>query len=352
MCTGFFIKTKDGNYIFGRTMEFSIGISWFKYQFKDIIGTLGHIYNTDVVGMTDGLNKSGLLVATFYYPSNFEYSKKKIPGKKTIQNIDVNLYLLQQCKNVEDVIQLAPKLNVHSTIAVAGKPMSLHWIVCDKSGRCIVLEVKNKNLTVYENPLGIFTNSPSFPEHIAHLKKFRSLSNIGPDDPRQGSMGTGAVGLPGDGTSMSRFVRAHFYKKNLFPANTRKEGFQRVFALLHNFDIPVGSVLNPKTNVPEVTEYTVAYSLNDFKQIYAPYGYIYRNHTPIFVDKTPVADVPQAFLFAAIKAKKWNLLKSFIDKEKLDINKAGKIRKNMRRKVRRRTRRKRHKKKHTVKKLK
>ena len=330
MCTGIFIKTKDGNYIFGRTLEFSIEISWVKYHIKDIIGTLGRISGINRAWLTDGLNKSGLLVATFFYPKNFEYSNTDVSGKKTIQNLDLILYLLQNCKNVEDVTRLAPTLNVQSTM-VGNQPFSVHWIACDKKGKCIVLEVKNKELTVYKNSLGVFTNSPSFPEHIASLKKFPSLSNIGPDDPREGPMGTGALGLPGDSSSISRFVRANFFKKYLFPADTRQEGFQRVFAVLRNFDIPIGSVLNPKNKVPEVTEYTVAYSLKNFHQVYAPYGYIYRNNKPIFIDKSPVESVPKDLQgILDIKAKKWDFLKGG------KIRKRGRRRKTQRRKLRKR----------------
>jgi penicillin V acylase-like amidase (Ntn superfamily) len=346
MCTGIFIKTKDGNYIFGRTLEFSIEISWFKYHIRDVVGTLGRISGINKAWLTDGLNKSGLMVATFFYPKDFEYSNKDIPGKQTIENLDVNLYLLHNCKTVEDIIRLAPTLNVHTT-KVGDQPLSVHWIACDKKGKCVVLEVNNKILTVYKNPLGIFTNSPSFPKQISNLKNFSTLSNIGPDDPREGPMGTGALGLPGDSSSMSRFVRANFFKQNLYSANTRKEGFQRVFGVLHNFDIPVGSVLNPKSKIPEVTEYTVAYSLNNFQQIYAPYGYLYRNNKPVFIDNTPVMNVPKELQsLLALKAKKWDLLKIFLKNE--NINKGGRIWKRVQRK---RTRRKiRKKKKHTMKK--
>ena len=148
-------------------------------------------------------------------------------------------------------------------------PFSMHWIVCDKKGNCGVIEVKDKEVVFYDNPYNVITNSPEFPQHVKNLEQFRFLSPY--NKPNSISEGTGALGLPGDNTSQSRFIRAHFYRENMPPPSNGMEVLLRV---LHNFDIPLGSVVDKKTHDKEVTEYTVCYDLNNFTMAYAPYGYI------------------------------------------------------------------------------
>ena len=114
-------------------------------------------------------------------------------------------YLLENCKNIDDVNEITPKLNVLLT-KIDNIEFSLHWLAVDITGSCIVLEVLNKELTIYENNVGVITNYPSFPEQLNNLEKYDYLSKY----TTKGSCyeGTGSLGLPGDSTSPSRFVRA------------------------------------------------------------------------------------------------------------------------------------------------
>ncbi len=144
MCTGIFIKTKDGKFIFARTLEFGVYLKWKQFCNLNIKGTIGHFQNVKQGFMTDGLNSNGLFVGTFFFPHNDnQYPKKEDPNKINLETGDVNLYLLKNCKNVGDVVTLVPRLNILET-KLNGELFSLHWLVCDKNGLCIVLEMHNK----------------------------------------------------------------------------------------------------------------------------------------------------------------------------------------------------------------
>ncbi len=272
MCTGIFIKTKDGKFIFARTLEFGVYLKWKQFCSLNIKGTIGHFQNVKQGFMTDGLNSNGLFVGTFFFPHNDnQYPKKEDPNKINLETGDVNLYLLKNCKNVGEVITLVPRLHILET-KLNGELFSLHWLVCDKSGLCIVLEMQNKELNIYRNPYNVITNSPDFPKQVKNVNKYTFLSKY--NKPHSLSEGSGALGIPGDSTSMSRFVRAHFFRENMVVPENSKTGMEAALRILHNFDIPYGSVEDKKTGKKEVTEYTVAYSLNDNKVKYAPYGYV------------------------------------------------------------------------------
>ena len=94
--------------------------------------------------MTDGVNLNGLFVGTFFFPHyDNQYEKNERKSKINIGTGDVNLFLLNNCENVNDVINILHSLNILET-KIDNTSFSLHWIVCDKTGKCIVIEVKNK----------------------------------------------------------------------------------------------------------------------------------------------------------------------------------------------------------------
>jgi choloylglycine hydrolase len=283
MCTGIFSVTEDKKYIFGRTLEFGIPLTWKQFCSLNIKGTVGKFKGINKWYMTDGVNTNGLFVGTFYFPhNNSEFSKEKIQNKINIETGNVNAFLLNKCKSVNDVIKIAPKLNILETI-LHNISCSFHWLICDKTGKCIVMEIFKKEVVIYDNPYNILTNSPSFDKQVANLKKYHFLSKY--NKPNSTSQGSGALGMPGDSTSPSRFVRSHFYRKNMPLPKNSEIGIESILRILHNFDIPLGSVEDKKTKELEITEYTVAYCLNDYCVRYAPYGYIEKNKTWIQTNK-------------------------------------------------------------------
>ena len=282
MCTGIFAITKDNKFVFGRTLEFGIPLTWKQFCGLKIKGTVGKFKGVNKWYMTDGLNINGLFVGTFYFPhNNKEYSKQKKPNQINIETGEVTSYLLNTCKSVDEVINIASKLNILET-SIHNIDFSFHWLVCDKTGKCIVLEVKDESVQIFNNTYNVITNSPSFDKQIENVEKYNFLSKY--NKPNSISQGTGALGMPGDSTSKSRFVRAHFFRQNMLTPKNSTECLEAVLRILHNFDIPLGSVEDRKTKELEVTEYTVAYCLNDNCMKYAPYGYIKNDNQWIQTD--------------------------------------------------------------------
>ena len=302
MCTGILIKTKNGKFIFGRTLEFGLNIVWKSIQTRHLKATIGNFGKAGWY-ISDGLNKHGLFVATFFFPHNVsEYNTKNEPNMINLETLNLNQYLLKNYKNVSEVKNIANRMNIR--MSVLGKQnFSTHWFVCDKRGNCIILEVKNKKLMVYKNKYGVLTNSPEFPEHVKQVKKYSYLSPY--TKPHSLSQGTGAMGIPGDSSSQSRFIRSAFYRKNHPHPSNCKTGITSVLRVLHNFDIPLGSVEDKKTGAPEVTEYTVAYCLNNFSVKYAPYGYVQKNKKWVSTDK-PVKKATRAITKRVIKTARKN----------------------------------------------
>jgi choloylglycine hydrolase len=295
MCTGILAVTKDGKYIFGRTLEFGIPLIWRQFCSLHIKGTVGKFKGVNNWYMTDGLNTNGLFVGTFYFPHNDSaYSKEKKSNKINIETGNVTSFLLEKCKTVLEVIDIVPKLNILETV-IHDVSFSFHWMVCDKTGNCIVLEVKDENIKIFNNPYNVVTNSPSFDKQIKNVEKYHFLSKY--NKPNSISQGTGALGMPGDSTSESRFVRCHFFRQNMVTPKNSREGLESVLRILHNFDIPLGSVEDKKTKELEVTEYTVAYCLNDNSMEYAPYGYI-KNHNKWIQTDKPVLECNDGFVGA------------------------------------------------------
>ena len=282
MCTGILIKTKNNKYIFARTLEFGIPFDWVQYCSDYIIGTIGFLEDLKKGYMTDGLNKHGLFVGTFFFPHyNSQYNIKDIKSKINIETGEVNEFLLNKCRNVKDVLRILTKLNILET-KIHNQLFSLHWAVIDKYGNSIVIEIKNGIPHYYNNTANVITNSPSFPYHLYELSKYKDLSKY--NLPNSLSEGTGALGLPGDSSSKSRFVRANFYQKNLPTPIDSQQGMKAILRIMHDFDIPLGSVVDRKTKQMEATQYTVAYSINDFYNEYAKYGNKFVNNRWNYTD--------------------------------------------------------------------
>lgn len=275
MCTGIFIKTENNEYIVGRTLEFGIPINFSQICNNFLFATKGNFIGCKKEYIFDGLNKYGLFVGVFYFPHmDSQYKNQLNKELINLYNGDFASFILSNFKKVSEVIEKIPFINILQSI-VNNKKYSLHWLVCDKYGKCIVIEVKNNTLIYYNNPYGCITNSPSFPEHIQELKSLKNLSIY--TKPNSLSQGTGAIGLPGDFSSESRFLRAVFFRENLPQPKNSTNGLIILNNILSNFNIPLGSVVDPNNNTTEVTQYTVSYALNKFKVKYAERGFKYDN---------------------------------------------------------------------------
>lgn len=292
MCTAITYETKD--FYFGRTLdyEFSYGdevtITPRNYCFQFFNGDIiEHHYA--IIGMAyvlddyplyyDAVNEKGLGMAGLNFEGNACYQKAQT-GKCNIASFEFIPWVLSQCSTIEETKELLENLNLVDTPFKKELPASpLHWIIAGH-GKAITVESMQDGIRVYDNPVGILTNNPPFNEQMFHLNNYMGLSAKPPQNnfcsklPLQAySRGMGALGLPGDLSSESRFVRAAFVKTNSVCGDSEEESVSQFFHIL-------GSVAQPKgccdlgDGKYEITFYTSC--CNASKGIY--YYTTYENH--------------------------------------------------------------------------
>lgn len=197
----------------------------------------------------DATNEMGLSMAGLLFDGNAYYSKEEEDGKIHIGPFELIPWILGQCRNIKEVkeklsdVQL---VDIHYSEELKNTP--LHWMVADKA-ECLVVEFVRDGLHVYDNPVKVLTNNPTFPYQMMNLNLYRGLSRK--DVPcrfaqgvelKQFSRGMGALGLPGDLSSSSRFVRAAFHRLNAASGEKEEEGVHQFFHLLGSVEMPRGSV--------------------------------------------------------------------------------------------------------------
>jgi choloylglycine hydrolase len=283
MCTTLLITAKDGTVVSGRTMEFGFDVE------SDVMviptgtpmtGTVpgimpfgttmtgtppngaGISYTTthDMIGanglgfqvIVDGINDQGLYFSALYFPGYAEYAQVTPDNiSHAMAPHELGNWVLGTCATLEEVRDTIGSIVLVNTVVEAlGGPAPLHFIVRDPFGKSLVIEPLQGKLKLYDNPVGVMTNSPTFDWHLTNLRNYRGLvtENVGDvvlrDDfeLRPFGLGGGMFGLPGDATPPSRFVRAVAYSQTAVPVETADDAVLQVFHIMNAFDIPVGSV--------------------------------------------------------------------------------------------------------------
>jgi choloylglycine hydrolase len=292
-CTGICIKPKDGAVIHARTLEFAFDFSSNVIVIPrnmDIVGTApenqpGLKWKTKygIVGanafdkpvIVDGLNEKGLAVGIFYLPGYAKYQETSARDiNNTISPWELPLYLLSGCDSVKEAVEAAQEIKVGEVIEPnLGFVPPFHFVVHDADGKCVVLEYINGELKVHEDPIGVITNSPTFDWHITNLCNYINLSvtNVPPIEisgikVSSIGQGSGMLGLPGDFTPPSRFIRAVVFSQSALPVETAQEGVLQAFHILNQFDIPKGAAR--ESDKGKVTaDYTLWTSASDLKNL-------------------------------------------------------------------------------------
>lgn len=252
MCTAITYNTKDHYFVRNLDMEFSyeetVTVTPRNYPFvfrngKRIERHYGIIGVAFVVGdyplYYDGTNEFGLSMAGLNFPGNADYKKEK-SGCENIAPFEFIPYILGQCKNLDDVLEKLANLNlVHSDFSEELPLAPLHWMIADKKNSIVVESVK-EGLKIYDNPVGVLTNNPTFDFQLFNLNNYMNVSpkpahNNFSDklDLHEYSRGMGGMGLPGDLSSMSRFVKAVFTKMNSVSGSSEEESVSQFFHILN-----------------------------------------------------------------------------------------------------------------------
>ncbi|MDA8746044.1 choloylglycine hydrolase family protein [Rubripirellula amarantea] len=269
-CTGITLTAKDGTVVYGRTLE------WGSFSMKSRVmiiprgykfgGTTpeglgkGHQW-TAKYGMAgiellendilaDGMNERGLTLGLFYHPGFAEY-KAYSPRRaaNSISIVDLGPYILGQCETVAEARKSLHKVDVIAvTHPVFGFPPPAHAIITEPSGKAIVVEFLKGETVIYDAPLGVITNSPTYDWHVTNLRNYVNLSpvaiptkNVEDLDFSPLGGGSGMIGLPGDFTPPSRFVRAVAFSKSSRPTADGPETIYEMFRILDSFNVPLGA---------------------------------------------------------------------------------------------------------------
>ncbi len=308
-CTGLQLTAKDGTSVHGRTFEFGIKIPTSvvmiprNYSFtgttplgKGLVyqskyAAVGTICFNDMVVM-DGMNEKGLSVGTFYFPKYAGYRNATQENKnKALSPIDFSNWIITQFSTIDEVKAALPNMVIVPTVYKDWGNIvpPFHYVIYDKGGKSIVIEPINGELVVYDNPLGVITNSPTFDWLMTYLQNFVNLNPKNIEPLKLGSLvltpfgqGSGMVGLPGDFTPPSRFVRAAIFSQTATPPSDVKEAISQIFHILNQFDIPIG-IARENDNGIIRSDYTLATVVHDPINL-KYYFRTYEDQTMKFVD--------------------------------------------------------------------
>ena len=235
----------------------------------------------------DATNEKGLSIAALNFPDNAYYNAFD-SKKDNITPFELIPWILGQCSTIDDVKLLLNRINLYSENFSSKLKLSpLHWIISDKV-KSITLESVETGIKIYDNPVGVLTNNPTFDYHLLNLNNYISLTNCEPIntfntnlDLAPYSRGMGAIGLPGDFSSTSRFVKAAFVKMNsiIEAETTEAKSISQFFHILKSVEMPRG-IVQINNGLYEITQYSSC--CNTDKGIY--YYTTYENNQICAVD--------------------------------------------------------------------
>ncbi|MBQ8683597.1 MAG: choloylglycine hydrolase [Clostridia bacterium] len=224
----------------------------------------------------EATNEKGLSMAGLNFPDNAVYYPYA-EGKDNICSFELIPWMLERCASVEEALTALGRLNVVDIPFSDALPLTpLHWLVADRH-RAVTVECVKEGLQVYENPLGVLTNNPPFPYHRTNVRNYMSLHEGTPAASQWGdspltaySLGMGAMGLPGDFSSASRFVRAAFVKSHSHCGTGEAESVAQFFHILASVAMPKGCVL-VREGVYEYTRYSCCCNVDRGVYYYTTY---------------------------------------------------------------------------------
>ena len=293
MCTA--ISFHANKHYFGRTLDIERGYDEgviitprsyplsFRYvesleKHYALIGTA--IIVNDYPLYFEATNEMGVSMAGLNFPENAFYYPRTCE-KENVAPFELIPYLLGVCSSVIEVQKKLDRLNVvHCNFSEALPVSPLHWMISDKD-TSITLECTKDGMRVYDNPYGVLTNNPPFDFHLHNINNYQSLhegaaaNNLNKSLPLENySLGMGAMHLPGDFSSTSRFIKAVFVKEKSVCDGSEKESINQFFHILQSVAMPMGCVMTPSGEF-EYTRYSCC--CNTDTQVY--YYTTYQNMT-------------------------------------------------------------------------
>ncbi len=274
MCTAVTYKTKD--HYFGRNLDLECSYHEtvtvtprnYPFHFRKMNSLLNHyamIGMAYVVGdyplYYDATNEKGVSMAGLYFPGNAVY-KPEVQGLDNVATFELIPWILGQCGDINEVRTLLEHINIWNENFSAELPASpLHWMISDRE-KSIVVEAVRDGLKIYDNPVGVLTNNPPFDFQMLYLDNFMNVTAgeavnrfSKKIDLKACSKGVGGMGLPGDLSSSSRFVKAAFTRSNSVSGDSESESISQFFHILGSVDQQRGCV-QLENDLYEMTVYS------------------------------------------------------------------------------------------------
>ena len=288
MCTASNYITDD--HYFGRNFDYEISYNErvtitprnYKFEFRKIDAIESHYA---IIGIAAGIdsyplyydacNEKGLAIAGLNFAGNAVYREFE-EDMINITPFELIPYLLGTCSSVAEARDALSKINLVNINFAEELPLSpLHWMISDEI-EAIVVEPFEDGLKVYDNPVGVLTNNPPFDKQLFYLNNYRGLSNKNPEntfgvDLEEYSRGMGAIGLPGDLSSASRFAKVAFTRANSYSDSDEASSVGQFFHILGSVEQQNGCTFIDDPDLYEYTIYTSCYNTNKAILYYRTY---------------------------------------------------------------------------------
>lgn len=274
-CSAFSWETNDGKHLWGRNFDFNRIASESKVTYlprnmefytcgtaleNNLVKSTRRFTNYAVVGigsmilestptLFEGMNEKGLMGGQLYYRKFSCFSEKTKEDTIPLQPVFAVTYFLTQCASVEEVVEHLERKITLINQPILGSVPTVHWMFTDCSGEAVIIESDFDQVHVYRKSMGVLTNSPGYPWHCENLLNYsqvrkRDLDNrtINGMQLEQCFSGTGALGIPGDCSSPSRFIRLAYLKEFGQKGRNEEEGVSHMFRIFQNVAFPLGMV--------------------------------------------------------------------------------------------------------------
>lgn len=295
-CTGITLKSQDNSVIVARTIDWAGSPMKNIYvvtprnhttraitpdgsnnglEFTSKYGFVG-LATEEVAYVVDGMNEAGLVAELFYFPEYGKYQDyDPADAANTIGDLQLVTWLLARFATIEEVMDAVRNVRI---VTIYPGAQTVHWRITDASGRQVILEIVDGEPKFYESKLGVLANSPGYPWQLTNLNNYVNLMPGTAGPTKLGALtlkafggGSGFLGVPGDFTPPSRFVRAAFLSSYSIPLPTGYDASMHAFHILNNFDVPLAVQFKdgkPPFNMPSATQWTIVTDMGARKIYY------------------------------------------------------------------------------------
>lgn len=323
-CTAVEVNASDGTVIAGRTMEWAFDMQWALVNLPkgtpltmtatpalklppvsiaskySVVGIKPGIIPGDTI--LEGQNEAGLGMSGNFLPGFTEYQTVAPQDKSYVSILGFGAWALGQFANVDELRKALPGMKVwaDATLQTGPTPPTLHFVFTDRAGASIVLEFVKGEQRIYDGVAKVLTNAPTYDWQTTNLRNYLNLSTVGTSSVRtaEGNVtalgqGGGLVGMPGDYTPPSRFVRAAFLRHHATKPKNADEAIQLAAHIMNNVDIPIGIAQSAygKDTVSDYTQWVAIKDLTNNRLLIADYNnrtnYVSLDLKPIFAQDKP-----------------------------------------------------------------